>query len=284
MTPDSRKTLTWPKGSLDFSGGCLVMGILNTTPDSFSDGGLWLDRPAAIEHGIQMARGGAAIIDIGAESTRPGSLPVPSEEQVRRAVPVIEELARAVTIPISIDTGDPVVAAAALEAGASIINDITALADERMGVLAAKSSVPVVLMHMKGTPATMQQAPQYDDVVSEVTEFLLARARRAESFGIPRERIILDPGIGFGKTVEHNLAILANLDHLVATGYRILVGHSRKRFLSHITGRPSSDLMAATAGVTALCAAAGISIVRVHDAAEMVGVCRTVHSILQTKR
>jgi dihydropteroate synthase len=268
--------LKWSRGSLDFSGGCQVMGILNVTPDSFSDGGKWFDPEGAFQHGLDMANEGAAVIDIGAESTRPGAEPVTAEEQIRRAVPVIKELSGVISVPLSIDTTDVAVASAALEAGASIINDITALSDDRMARLAAEAGVPVVLMHMQGKPATMQQSPHYEDVVSEVLAFLLERARRAESFGIAKERVILDPGIGFGKTFEHNCTILTNLGHFVDTGYRILVGHSRKRFLTHITGRPSSELTAATAAVTALCAASGVSMVRVHDVAEMVDVCRVI--------
>jgi dihydropteroate synthase len=271
--------LTWPSGSLDFSKGCLVMGILNVTPDSFSDGGKWLAPDSAVQHGIQMARDGAAIIDIGPESTRPGAMPVPVDEQLRRAIPVIERLAREIPIPISIDTANPDVAGAAIDAGASIINDITALSDDRMARLAAEKNVPVILMHMKGTPATMQQAPTYDNVVEEVLEFLLARARRAESFGIRPEHIILDPGIGFGKTFEHNMLLLNHLDRFVATGYRVLVGPSRKRFLSHITGRPSENLAAATAAVVTLCATAGVSIVRIHDVPEMVDACKVVQAM-----
>jgi dihydropteroate synthase len=268
------KILSWPMRKLDFSKGTLVMGILNVTPDSFSDGGEWLDPAGAFQHGLDMVSEGAAIIDIGAESTRPGSEAVPAEEQIRRAIPVIKELSKVVPVPISIDTADAYVAEAAVEAGAAIINDVTALADDRMAKLAAKRQVPVVLMHMKGQPKTMQVSPEYGDVVGEVSEFLLARAKRAESFGIPRERIIVDPGIGFGKTLEHNCTLLANLNRFVAMGYPVLVGHSRKRFLSAITGKPSSELATATAAVTALCAKAGVAIVRVHDVAENVDACK----------
>ncbi|HSV27818.1 MAG TPA: dihydropteroate synthase [Sedimentisphaerales bacterium] len=275
--------LKWAQGSLDFSGGCLIMGVLNITPDSFSDGGRYFEPEAAVEHGIRMARDGAAIIDVGAESTRPGSAPVPAEEQIRRAIPVIRQLVQKVSIPISIDTADADVAEAAIEAGAAIINDTTALTDDRMARLAAGSNVPVILMHMQGTPATMQQSPHYNDVVSEVLAFLLNRAARAESFGIPRQHIIIDPGIGFGKTFDHNVIVLHNIRRFVSSGYRVLVGASRKRFLSHITGRASSNLAAATAAVTALCADAGAAIVRAHDVAEMVDVCRVIQAIRQQK-
>jgi dihydropteroate synthase len=164
---DKIELLEWPKGRLDFSAGCIVMGVLNVTPDSFSDGGQFLDTDKAVEHGLKMAAEGAAIIDIGAESTRPGAEPVSMDEQIRRVVPVIEALCRKIDVPISIDTNSSEVAKAALEAGASMINDITALSDERMGKLAAEEQVPVVLMHMQGTPATMQIEPKYEDVVGE---------------------------------------------------------------------------------------------------------------------
>ena len=270
----------WPSGRLDFSGGCLLMGILNVTPDSFSDGGEFLDTDKAVAHGMQMAGDGAAIIDIGAESTRPGSAAVSADEQIKRAVPVIEELAKQLSIPISIDTYDVDVARAALAAGASIINDITALADERMAKLAAEEQVPVVLMHMQGTPATMQAQPQYDDVVAEVLEFLLDRASKAEQLGVTKEMVFIDPGIGFGKTVEHNLLLLKHIDRFVASGYRVLVGTSRKSFIGKITGKEDpADRLFGTAATVALSAAAGVSISRVHDVAEMADVLRIVASL-----
>ncbi len=205
MAGNTKNILKWPIGKLDFSAGCLAMGVLNVTPDSFSDGGNFLERDKAIEQGIKMVEYGAAIIDIGPESTRPGAQAVTADEQVRRAIPVIAKLAKKTKACISIDTTNYEVAKAALDAGANIINDITALADERMVQLAAKRKTPVVLMHMQGTPRTMQAEPKYKDVVSEVLKFLLDKAKRAEKFGIPKERIFIDPGIGFGKTVEHNL-------------------------------------------------------------------------------
>jgi dihydropteroate synthase len=178
----NRTILEWPAGRLDFSAGCLLMGILNITPDSFSDGGQFFGADKAIAHGLQMAADGAAVIDVGAESTRPSSEPVSTDEQIRRAVPVIEVLARQIRVPMSIDTYNFEVAEAALDAGAAMINDIAALSDERLARLAAKEKVPIVLMHMKGTPKTMQAEPEYEDVVSEVLAFLLERARRAENF------------------------------------------------------------------------------------------------------
>jgi dihydropteroate synthase len=272
--------LEWPSGKLDFSAGCLLMGILNVTPDSFSDGGQFLDRDKAIEQGLKMAADGAAIIDVGPESTRPGAEPVSTDEQIRRAIPVIENLAKKQKIPISIDTTNYEVAKAALDAGASMLNDITALADERMARLAAEKQVPVVLMHMQGTPRTMQIEPKYEDLVNDLLAFLLERAKGAERFGIPKERFFIDPGIGFGKTVEHNLKLLADIGKFVTTGYRVLVGPSRKAFIGKITGKQNpADRIFGTAAAVALCTAAGVSIVRVHDVAEMLDVVKIANAI-----
>ena len=282
MANNKGKTIVeWPKGRLDFSAGCVVMGVLNVTPDSFSDGGQFLDTDKAIKHGLKMAAEGAAIIDIGAESTRPGAEPVSMDEQIRRVVPIIEALCKRIEVPISIDTNISEVAKAALEAGAAIINDITALSDERMGELAAEQRVPVILMHMQGTPATMQIEPKYKDVVSEVRRFLLKKARWAEQFGIQKERIFIDPGIGFGKTLVHNLLLLRNIDKFVTTGYRVLVGTSRKSFIGIITDKNKpDDRIFGTAASVALCVAEGISIVRVHDVAEMVDVVKVANAIV----
>ncbi len=272
--------LKWPKGKLDFSAGCIVMGVLNVTPDSFSDGGQFFDTDKAIEHGVQMAADGAAIIDIGGESTRPGSEPVSTDEQLKRVIPVIEALANKITIPISIDTYNYEVAEAALKAGAVMLNDITALSGERVGKLSAEQQVPVVLNHMQGTPAVKQAEPKYDDVVGEVLEFLLGRAKRAEGLGIPKNMIFIDPGIGFGKTLEHNLQLLRNIDKFVASGYRVLIGTSRKSFIGKLTGKENpADRIFGTAASVALCVAAGVSIVRVHDVAEMVDVVKVAKSI-----
>ena len=275
-----RNIIEWPGGQLDFSTGCIVMGILNVTLDSFSDGGQFFDADAAIEHGLKMAADGASIIDIGGESTRPGAEPVSVSGQIKRVVPIIEALSEKTNVPVSIDTYDAEVAKAALDAGAGIINDITALSDEAVGRLAAERNVPVVLMHMQGTPATMQVEPKYEDVVREVLDFLLGRAERAEQLGIPKERIFIDPGIGFGKTLEHNLLLLKNIDKFIESGYRVLVGTSRKAFIGKITGKNiPSERIFGTAGTVALCAAAGVSIVRVHDVAEMVDVVKIINRI-----
>jgi dihydropteroate synthase len=273
-----------PDGRQNLSAGCLVMGILNVTPDSFSDGGKFFDVPKAVEQGLTMAAYGAAIIDIGPESTRPGAKPVPAKEQISRAIPVIEKLAKKIKTCISIDTTNVEVAQAALDAGASMINDITALADERMAKLAAERKVPVVLMHMQGTPRTMQVEPKYKDIVTEVMAFLSARVKRAEQAGIPKQRIFIDPGIGFGKTLEHNLQLLANIDKFVKTGYHVLVGPSRKNFIGKITGRENpAERLFGTAAAVALCVAAGVSIVRVHDVAEMVDVVKIVNAVINAK-
>jgi dihydropteroate synthase len=279
MTKDS-DILAWPSGKLDFSAGCIVMGILNVTPDSFSDGGDFLDTQKAIEHGLEMAQQGAAIIDIGAESTRPGSKAVSAKEQLERVIPVIEKLAAKVKIPISIDSKDCQVVKAALDAGASIINDITALSDERTANLAAEKKTPVILMHMQNSPATMQIEPEYKNVVKEVLDYLLKRAAAAQKAGIEKEKIFIDPGIGFGKTLQHNLALLQNLDVFVNSGYRVLLGTSRKKFIAALTGRESpKERIFGTAATVALAAAAGVSIVRVHDVAAMTDVVKVANKL-----
>jgi dihydropteroate synthase len=231
-----------------------------------------------------MAAEGAAIIDVGPESTRPGAQTVTANEQVRRAIPVIAKLAKKTKACISIDTTNYEVAKVALDAGANIINDITALADKRMAQLAAEQKVPVILMHMQGTPRTMQVQPKYKEVVREVFKFLLDRAKRAEKLGIPKQRIFIDPGIGFGKTIEHNLQLLANIDKFVKTGYRVLVGPSRKWFIGKLTGKENpADRTFGTTAAVALCASEGVSIVRVHDVAKMIDVVKIVNAIIKEK-
>ena len=279
-----KKILEWESGKLDFSAGTLVMGILNVTPDSFSDGGKFLDTERAVARGIEMAKAGAAIIDVGPESTRPGSKPVTTDEQIKRAVPVIRKLTAEINIPVSIDTYNPKVAAAALDAGASMINDITALADERMIQIAVDTAVPVVLMHMQGTPSTMQENPEYDNVVNDVLEYLLSRAKKAEQAGIKKEMIFIDPGIGFGKTFDHNIELLKNIEKFVAADYRVLIGTSRKRFIGRITGKEADDRVFGTAATVALCVAKGVSIVRVHDVSEMTDVVNVCNAITTNKK
>lgn len=279
-----KKILQWPGGRLDFSAGCIMMGVLNVTPDSFSDGGLYLHPTKAVEHGIKMARQGAALIDVGAESTRPGAKTVPAELQIKRAIPIIKKLKQNIDVPVSIDTYNPHVAEAALDAGASIINDITALGNHKSADLAAKRNIPVILMHMQGTPQTMQIKPEYDNVVNDILNFLLQRAQKARRTGIPRERIFIDPGIGFGKTLEHNLLLLKNIHKFVATPYRVLIGTSRKSFIGKITGQKNpADRLWGTAATVALSAAAGVSIVRVHDIPQMAEILKITNAIYYGK-
>jgi dihydropteroate synthase len=243
-----------------------MMGILNVTPDSFSDGGLYFDKEDAVARGEALAAAGADIIDIGGESSRPFSEPVPAEEEIRRVVPVIQELARYVSVPISIDTTKAQVARQALEAGAVMVNDIGALrTDPAMADLVADADVPVVLMHMKGTPKTMQIDPQYEDVVDEVKTFLADVIRGAEQAGIDRSKIIVDPGIGFGKTVGHNLRLIKDLRALEPLGVPIVIGLSRKSFISKLLGPGDERREVGTQAAVAAAALNGARIVRVHD-------------------
>lgn len=246
----------------------LLMGILNVTPDSFSDGGQFVDADSACAQARRMADDGADIIDVGGESTRPGAADVPDATQIARVVPVIEALRAALpaSIALSVDTRSSVVAAAAIAAGATIVNDVGGGTDPAMFDLVAARRAGVVIMHMQGTPATMQQSPRYDDVVSEVRDALLARACAAEAAGIPRAAIAIDPGIGFGKNREHNLRLLAALGVFAATGYAVLLGTSRKRFMGAICSEiEPRELLGATCATTALGVAQGVRIFRVHD-------------------
>jgi dihydropteroate synthase len=244
-----------------------VMGVLNVTPDSFSDGGQWLDAGRAVAHGLELESEGAAILDVGGESTRPGAEPVSLPEELRRVMPVIEGLIAAGTgAQISIDTSKATVAEAALAAGATLLNDVTALrADPRIAELVAAHGTEVCLMHMLGEPRTMQDDPRYDDVVSDVKAFLEDRMAFAVAEGIPEERILLDPGIGFGKTLEHNLELVRRLDELAALGRPVVVGVSRKSFLGRITGRDVDHRVAATVAVNVLAFERGARVFRVHD-------------------
>jgi dihydropteroate synthase len=274
------KIIEWPGGRIDLSEGTGLMGILNVTPDSFSDGGQFVDIEAAVRRGLEMIKQGACIIDIGGESTRPGAKPVAAARQIERVVPVIERLAGQTGAAVSIDTRDAEVAKAAVGAGASIINDVSCLSDERMVELAAEREVPVVLMHMQGSPETMQENPKYEDVVKEVRSYLVSRAEFATRAGIAAEHIFIDPGIGFGKTMEHNLSLLRHIGEFVESGYNVLVGTSRKGFIGRLTGRKeASQRQFGTAATVALCAAAGVDIVRVHDVAEMLEVAKVVNAI-----
>ena len=243
------------------------MGVVNVTPDSFSDGGRFLDAQSAIAHGEQLAAQGAAILDVGGESTRPGADPVPAEEELQRVVPVIAGLAG--TARVSIDTSKTAVAVAALDAGASYVNDVTAFrGDPDLAGLVADRGVDCCVMHMLGTPRTMQDDPRYGDVVDDVKAFLEERLAFAVAAGVAEERVMLDPGIGFGKTVEHNLALIARLDELVALGRPIVFGVSRKSFLGKLTGRELDDRAVATAAANVLALERGASVFRVHDVPE----------------
>jgi len=239
---------------------------LNLTPDSFFDGGFYPTVDEAVNRALAMEEAGAGIIDLGGESTRPGAVSVPEEEELQRIMPVLERLVERLTIPISIDTYKAGVARRALGAGASIINDISALRfDPGLVSVVAESMGPYVMMHMKGTPGTMQNAPAYRDVMAEIKEFFRERLHRAEEEGITLERIIIDPGIGFGKTLEHNLTILAGLASLAELGRPILLGPSRKSFIGAILDKPPADRLWGTAGAVAACIAHGAHIIRVHD-------------------
>lgn len=243
-----------------------IMGIVNVTPDSFSDGGRFLDTDKAVEHALQLVADGAAILDIGGESTRPGAEPVDADEERRRVLPVIERLRGRVDTPISIDTSKASVARAALAAGATIVNDVTGLAgDPAMLPVIADSDCRVCVMHMQGTPRTMQANPTYDDVVEEVKQYLAARRDLLATAGVATERVWLDPGIGFGKTLDHNLQLLRRIGEFHELGCEVLVGHSRKRFLGQILGDPEADRTAATVGVAVHLAQQGVQVLRVHD-------------------
>ena len=248
-----------------------VMGIVNVTPDSFSDGGRWLDRHAAIAHGSELARAGAALVDVGGESTRPGAEPVEEAIERERAIPVVAALATA-GVRVSIDTTKLRVAEAALAAGAKYVNDVTAFrAEPELAGLVADRRAECCLMHMRGEPRTMQDAPRYDDVVDDVKAFLLERVEFATGEGIREHHIQLDPGLGFGKTGEHNLTLLRRLPELVALGFPVVVGASRKEFLGRLTGREEPrERVAATVAVNVLALAAGARVFRVHDVAEHV--------------
>jgi dihydropteroate synthase len=247
-----------------------LMGVVNVTPDSFSDGGLFLDADAAVAHGERLAREGATILDVGGESTRPGAEPVSEAVELERVVPVVERLVAAQPGQVSIDTSKLAVAEAALDAGAAIVNDVTAFraAPELAGLVADRGAA-CCLMHMQGEPRTMQADPRYDDVVGEVRDFLERRLAFAVGEGVREEKVWLDPGIGFGKTVEHNLELLRRLDEICAIGRPVVVGTSRKGFLGRITGRPEGDRLAGTIATNVIALERGAAIFRVHDVREL---------------
>ncbi|MBW2094852.1 MAG: dihydropteroate synthase [Deltaproteobacteria bacterium] len=272
--------LEWGSYRLDLEKRTHVMGVLNVTPDSFSDGGLFLESEKAIEHGIAMAEEGADFIDIGGESTRPFSRSVSSDEEMERVVPVIEALAREIRAPLSIDTWKGVVAREALKAGASMINDISALRlDPDVSFAAAESGVPVILMHMKGTPENMQKNPVYDDLIGDIKGFLEDAVERAMEAGIREDLILIDPGIGFGKTFDHNLQIIRQLPSFLSLGRPLLIGTSNKAFIGEILGKKVNERMTGTMATVAIAAMHGAHVVRVHNVKEAVETVRMVDAI-----
>jgi dihydropteroate synthase len=280
------QTALWKVGGnvIDLTNRAMVMGVLNVTPDSFSDGGEFFSTEAAVKHGIEMARSGADIVDVGGESTRPGAKPVSPGEETKRVLPVIEEIARSVLVHLSIDTSKAAVASAAIEAGASIINDVTGgRGDPEMFSLAAEKGVAVILMHMQGTPETMQANPTYHDVVGEVANFFRQQFAEAVRCGVDPMCIAFDPGIGFGKTVAHNLELLANLPRLRVENRPLVVGVSRKSFLGKIS-IPSGDRTSATVALTSLLRARGADVLRVHDVLQNAHALRTTEAVLAATR
>ncbi|MFZ3122542.1 MAG: dihydropteroate synthase [Thermodesulfovibrionales bacterium] len=263
--------LVWSKYSFDFSKRTYLMGILNVTPDSFSDGGQYFDRTLAIKRAHEMVEEGADIIDIGGESTRPGSEPVSLQEEIARTIPVIEALAKDIKVPISIDTYKAEVAKRAMDAGASIVNDISGLRfDHEMPKVVSQYKVPVVIMHIKGTPKNMQANPQYEALIPEVMDYLRESIRLAVESGIAEDKIIIDPGIGFEKTYDHNLEIIKNLHEFTLLEKPLLVGPSRKAFIGKILGdAPASERLEGTAAAVAISILNGANIIRVHNVKEM---------------
>mgnify|MGYP001813829970 CR=1 FL=1 len=257
----------------------LVMGVINTTPDSFSDGGCWTDRDKALRHAVQMAAAGADIIDVGGESTRPGAAPVTPRQEMDRVVGLIESIVAETDVLVSIDTSKPEVMNAAVGAGAGMINDVCALRREGALEMAARLAVPVCLMHMQGEPRDMQADPTYQDVVQEVLDFLVGRAQACQAAGIPAENIVIDPGFGFGKTLEHNLALFRALPRFVEAGYPVLVGLSRKSMLGSLTGQPVDKRLLASVTAALMAARAGVAMVRVHDVAETVEALRLADAL-----
>ena len=258
-----------------------VMGILNVTPDSFSDGGRFVGRDAALRRAEALARDGAAVIDVGGESTRPGAAAVSEQEELDRVIPVIAAVAAAVDVPLSIDTSKPEVMREAVRAGAAMINDIRALQEEGALRAAVELQYPVCVMHMQGQPRTMQRQPVYGDVVKEVADFLDERVRACVAAGLPADRIIVDPGFGFGKTPRHNIELLSNLRQLRSLGQPILVGLSRKSTLGELTGRDVGERMPASIAAAVLAVVAGATIIRAHDVRETVDALRVTAAVTE---
>jgi dihydropteroate synthase len=269
---------------LDLGSRTLIMGVLNVTPDSFSDGGVFFETAQAVERAWRIAEEGADILDIGGESTRPGSSGVSAEEELRRVVPVLDALAGKYPLPISIDTSKSEVARAALERGAALVNDITALGkDPALGEAAASFKAGVILMHMRGEPRMMQKLPPSPDILGEIEEWAGKAVARAQTLGVAEDMIILDPGIGFGKTASQNLEILRNLDRLAAAGFPVMVGTSRKAFIGKILSDPTADRIWGSAAAVAASILFGAHIVRVHDVAAMRDVARVADALLNER-
>jgi len=287
MTQRKIFRLNMRRGTLELGRKTLVMGVLNVTPDSFSDGGKYLNVRQAVEHALQMQRAGADIVDIGAESTRPGSAETPVAEELARLLPVLESLRGKLKIPISVDTQKAAVAEIAIGAGAAMINDVSGLRhDPRLAEVVAHHGVPLVLMHMRGTPRTMQKLPFAKDVMKDVLNGLRRSESTARKAGIAKNKIIVDPGIGFGKSLEQNYELLAKLDEIAKLGYPLLIGTSRKGFLGKTLARngvpaPSEKRIWGTAATVTASILGGAHIVRVHDVAEMVPVARVADAILE---
>ncbi|GHU10227.1 hypothetical protein FACS1894151_09390 [Spirochaetia bacterium] len=282
----NRGSMNLPSGaSLDFSGAAIVMGIVNCTGDSFYAGSHNMNSEEALGRALDQAEQGAGIIDFGGESTRPGAAYVPEEEEIRRVIPVIEAFRKRASTPVSVDTRKARVAQLALDAGADIINDISALEDEpAIGPLCAQRGAALILMHKKGVPADMQDKPFYTDVVREVSDYLLKAADRAKGYGVPGEKIIVDPGIGFGKRTGDNLELIANLDQLCALGYPLLMALSRKTVVGSLTGRDATERLAGTLAANAVSLMEGALIIRVHDVKETVDLVKVIHGIRSRRR
>jgi len=285
MTMKSRKIFRIKTGDrmLELGRRTAVMGILNVTPDSFSDKGKYMETSVAVDRAWEIAEEGADILDIGAESTRPGSQGVSTEEELQRLLPVLKELKNSYPLPISVDTSKAAVARAAMQNGASIINDVASFQkDHEMGAVAAEFSAPVVLMHMRGTPADMQSIPPSADILADIDSWAQEAVARAQNSGVSSDKIILDPGIGFGKTAAQNFEILRNLDRLCTFGFPVLVGTSRKSFIGSMLNRPAGDLVLGTGASVAASIVLGAHIVRVHDVAEMREIADVTDAIVGT--
>ncbi|HKW87842.1 MAG TPA: dihydropteroate synthase [Candidatus Acidoferrales bacterium] len=277
--------LKLPSRTLELGGRTLVMGVLNVTPDSFSDGGQFFDAEKAVEHALAMERAGADILDVGGESSRPGAASISAEEEIARVLPVLEKLRGKLKIPVSIDTQKAAVAQAAVDAGVEILNDVSGLrADPAIAEVARRRGLPTILMHMRGTPRTMQQEPFARDVMRDVTRGLLQAAARARRGGISQSQIILDPGIGFGKSFDQNFELLARLPELARLGYPLLVGNSRKAFIGRaLGGAPENQRLWGTAATVTASILGGAHIVRVHDVAEMAQIASVADSLLAAR-